>query len=156
MPLEAQFTATFQLLLALLLGGLIGLDRERKEHNAGLRTHMLVCTAACLFTVLSAAAFPGGDPGRVASQILPGIGFLGAGTILKYGRNIHGLTTAASIWTTAAVGMAVGAGAWFLAICATLIIWVVLVIIRRFERASRRQKVLLDNGDDDSTSAAEA
>ncbi|HVU12534.1 MAG TPA: MgtC/SapB family protein [Phototrophicaceae bacterium] len=133
MPLDQQFVAVFQLILAIVLGGLIGLDRERHQHNAGLRTHMLVCVGACLFTVLSKQAFPGGDPSRVASQILPGIGFLGAGTILKYGRNIRGLTTATSIWVTAAVGMAVGAGAWFLALCGTLLVWFVLAIIHRFE-----------------------
>ncbi|MEO8397573.1 MAG: MgtC/SapB family protein, partial [Chloroflexota bacterium] len=134
MTLEQQFVAVFQLMLAALLGGLIGLDRQRRQHDAGLRTHILVCTGACLFTVLSILAFPGGDPSRVASQILPGIGFLGAGTILKYGRNIHGLTTATSIWITAAVGMAVGAGAWFLALCGTLMIWFVLSILHRVER----------------------
>ncbi len=134
MPLETQFTTSLQLLLAAFLSALIGMDRQRKEHDAGLRTHMLVGTGACLFTVLSYLAFPGGDPSRIASQILPGIGFLGAGTILKYGRNIKGLTTAASIWITAAVGMAVGTGAWFLALCATLLIWFVLVILRRIER----------------------
>jgi putative Mg2+ transporter-C (MgtC) family protein len=140
MTLEQQFVATFQLMLAALLGGLIGLDRERRQHEAGLRTHILVCTGACLFTVLSWQAFPGGDPGRVASQILPGIGFLGAGTILKYGRTIHGLTTATSIWVTAAVGMAIGAGAWFLALCATLMIWFVLSILHRVERHQSRQR----------------
>lgn len=133
MSLEFQFSAAIQLLLAALLGGLIGLDRERKQLGAGLRTHILVGTGACLFTILSALAFPGSDPARVASQILPGIGFLGAGTILKSGRNVHGLTTAASIWITAAVGMAVGVGAWFLALCGTLIIWFVLVMLRRIE-----------------------
>lgn len=140
MSLEAQFIASVQLIFAALLGGLIGLDRERREHDAGLRTHMLVCIGACLFTVLSVAAFPGGDPSRVASQILPGIGFLGAGTILKYGRNIHGLTTATSIWMTAAVGMAVGVGAWFLALCGTLLVWFVLSILHGFERRARRKK----------------
>lgn len=147
MSLEAQFVAAFQLLLAGLLGGIIGLDRERKQRDAGLRTHTLVGIGACLFTVLSILAFPGSDPGRVASQILPGIGFLGAGTVLKYGRNIHGLTTAASIWITAAVGMAVGVGAWFLAICGTLLIWFVLAIIRRFEDDKLRQDAA-QHGDD--------
>ncbi|MFN8565542.1 MAG: MgtC/SapB family protein [Anaerolineae bacterium] len=134
-------------MLAALLGGIIGLDRERKQRDAGLRTHILVGTGACLFTVLSMLAFPGGDPGRVASQILPGIGFLGAGTVLKYGRNIHGLTTTASVWITAAVGMAVGAGAWFLAICGTLLIWFVLAILRRFEDDKLRQDAA-QHGDD--------
>lgn len=147
MSLEAQFVAVSQLLLAALLGGIIGLDRERKQRDAGLRTHILVGIGACLFTVLSMLAFPGGDPGRVASQILPGIGFLGAGTVLKYGRNIHGLTTAASVWITAAVGMAVGAGAWFLAICGTLLIWFVLAILRRFEDDKLRRDAA-QHGDD--------
>jgi putative Mg2+ transporter-C (MgtC) family protein len=145
--LELQFVAFIQLMFAALLGGLIGLDRERREHDAGLRTHMLVCIGACLFTVLSMLAFPGGDPGRVASQIVPGIGFLGAGTILKYGRNIHGLTTATSIWMTAAVGMAVGVGAWFLALSGTLLVWFVLSILRRVERRARRKKAALDEAE---------
>ncbi len=137
MTLEDQLSASLLLMLAAFLGALIGMDRERKEHEAGLRTHMLVCIGACLFTVLSAHAFPGGDPSRIASQILPGIGFLGAGTILKYGRSIHGLTTATSIWVTAAVGMAVGGGEWFLALCATLLVWFVLAILHGIERRLR-------------------
>lgn len=141
MSLEIQFTTALQLIFAAFLSAMIGMDRERKEHDAGLRTHMLVGVGACLFTVLSYLGFSGGDPTRIASQILPGIGFLGAGTILKYGRNVKGLTTAASIWITAAVGMAVGAGAWFLALCATLLIWFVLVILRRIERAHLRTRV---------------
>ncbi len=142
MSLEQQFVAVFQLLLAAFLSGLIGMDRERKQWDAGLRTHMLVGVGACLFTLLSYMAFPGGDPSRVASQILPGIGFLGAGTILKGRRDIHGLTTAASIWITAAVGMAVGVGAWLLALCATLIIWFVLVLLRRAERSKAQSAVV--------------
>ncbi len=141
MSLLDQFSAALLLMLAALLGGLIGLDRERREHEAGLRTHMLVCVGACLFTVLSAHAFPGGDPARIASQILPGIGFLGAGTILKYGRNIHGLTTATSIWVTAAVGMAVGGGEWFLATWATLLVWFVLAILHRIEKRRPKKPV---------------
>ncbi len=134
MSLEQQFVAVFQLLLSAMLGGIVGLDRERHQHNAGLRTHILVSMGSCLFTSLSIYAFPGDVPGRVAEQIITGIGFLGAGTILKYGRSIHGLTTAASIWITAAVGMAVGTGAWFLALCGTLLVWFVLAIIHRFEQ----------------------
>jgi putative Mg2+ transporter-C (MgtC) family protein len=135
MPLEAQFTAIFNLFLTGLLSGLVGLDRERLDRPAGLRTHMMVGLGACLFTLLSAYAFPGSDPARIASQIVVGIGFLGAGTILKREATgeVHALTTAASIWATAAIGMAVGSGAWFLAIGATLIIWFVLSVMRRFE-----------------------
>ncbi len=153
MSLELQFTTALQLILAAYLSAIIGMDRERKAHDAGLRTHMLVGVGACLFTVLSYLAFPGADPARIASQILPGIGFLGAGTILKYGRNVKGLTTAASIWITAAVGMAVGVGAWFLALCATLLIWFVLVMLRHVERQHFEKKLTPqpDNSPDDPT-----
>lgn len=131
--LEDQLTIALQVILAGILSGLIGMDRERRGHDAGLRTHMLVGMGSCLFTGLSVLAFPGGDPGRVASQILPGLGFLGAGAILKQGANIQGLTTAASMWVTAAVGMGIGTGAWFAAICATLIVWFTLVIVQRMK-----------------------
>lgn len=131
MTLEQQFVGALQLALAAFLGSVIGIERERQGHEAGLRTHMLVALGSCLFTILSVLAFSPGDPGRVASQILPGMGFLGAGSIIKYGRDIQGLTTAASMWFTAAMGMAVGTGAWFLALCSTLMIWFVLTIMRR-------------------------
>src|SRR5690606_39446043 len=102
------------------------------EQPAGLRTLMLLGIGSCLFTMLSIYALPNTETGRVAAQVVSGIGFLGAGTILQRKGNIHHLTTAASIWATAAVGMAVGVGAWFLAICSTLLIWMILKIIRRF------------------------
>ncbi|MCC6612034.1 MAG: MgtC/SapB family protein [Anaerolineae bacterium] len=127
MSLETQFVAIFQLLLAALLSGLIGIDRERHATTAGFRTHMLVGVGSCLISVLSVAVFPD-DPARIAAQIVVGIGFLGGGTILKEGTSIQGLTTAANIWATAAIGMAVGLGAWFLAIVATIMIWVILAI----------------------------
>lgn len=132
MSLEAQLAAVLKLGLAALFSMLIGIDRQRRHQDAGLRTHMLVGTGACLFTVLSMSAFPQTDDGRVAAQIVSGIGFLGAGTIIKDRRGIQGLTTAASIWATSAVGMAVGADAWFLALCATLFIWFILAILRRW------------------------
>jgi putative Mg2+ transporter-C (MgtC) family protein len=92
---------------------------------------MLVGLGACLFTMLSVHAFPGSDPARIAAQVVTGIGFLGAGTILQRKGDVHHLTTAASIWATAAVGMAVGTGAWFLAVFSTVLIWVVLRVVRR-------------------------
>lgn len=133
MALQTQAEAFFLILLAAFLSMIVGLDRERREHPAGLRTHMLVGVGACLFTILSMNAFAGSDPARVASQILPGIGFLGAGAILKEKRHVKGLTTAASIWSTAAIGMAVGAGAWLLALGVTLVIWFILALLQRFE-----------------------
>ncbi len=133
MSLEQQALATFQLILAGFLSMVIGLDRERRQRPAGLRTHMLVGLGACLFTLLSMYAFPSTDPARIAANIVVGIGFLGAGTIVQRKSDVKDLTTAASIWATAAVGMAVGAGAWLLAIAAAVIIWIVLAVIRRFE-----------------------
>lgn len=134
MSLALQFEASLHILLAVVLCGVIGINRERHEHPAGLRTHILVGVGSCVFTLLSVYAFPGDNSGRVAAQVVTGIGFLGAGAILKDRGHITGLTTAASLWTTAAIGMAVGSGAWFLAITLTLIIWFVLALVRRFAR----------------------
>lgn len=129
MSLEQQLLASLQLILALTLSALIGLDRERRDKDAGLRTHMLVGAGACLFTLLSTFAFPESDSSRVAANIVTGVGFLGAGVIYRSESRVHDLTTAASIWITAAIGMAVGTGAWFLAIVMTLLVWVVLRVI---------------------------
>lgn len=134
MSLYLQAEMILQLGLAAFLSMVIGLDREGRREPAGLRTHMLVGVGSCLFTILSMYAFPGSDTGRIAAQIVTGIGFLGAGTIIQWRGQPHHLTTAASIWATAAVGMAVGTGAWFLALGATLIVWFVLVVIRWFSK----------------------
>lgn len=136
--LETQFVIALQVILAAVLSMVVGWDREQKRREAGLRTHMLIGLGSCLFTALSIHAFPGGDPGRVASQILPGLGFLGAGAILKEGANVQGLTTAASLWVTAAMGMAVGTGAWFLAICISLMVWFVLAVVQRLKVDTQR------------------
>jgi|FLYN01.1.fsa_nt_gi putative Mg2+ transporter-C (MgtC) family protein len=138
MPLQLQAEATFALLLAAFLSLVIGLERELHDQPAGLRTHMLVGVGACLFTLLSEHAFEGDDTSRVASNIVVGIGFLGAGTIIQRGGQPHHLTTAASIWATAAVGMAVGSGAWFLGLSGSVLIWVILKIIRRFTKGTAR------------------
>ena len=111
-----------------MLGGLVGWERERIGQSAGMRTHALVAFGAALFTVLSLHAFPGGDPARVASQILTGIGFIGAGTILHKQNAVHGLTTAAGLWAAAAVGMAVGVGWYWHAVIAAVIIAVILFL----------------------------
>src|SRR5215207_4257552 len=137
MSLFLQAEIVIELLLAAFFATLIGLDRESRSQPAGLRTHILVAVGACLFTGLSVHAFQG-DTGRVAAQIVVGIGFLGAGTIIQRNGQPHHLTTAASIWATAAVGMAVGVGAWLLALGATLIIWSVLVIVRWFSKTEAR------------------
>ena len=131
MELGEQLDISFRLLVASVLGAAIGLERELHAHPAGMRTHLLVSLGSAAFTVLSIFFFetpaaPNGsiptDPSRIAAQIVSGIGFLGAGAILKYGTSVRGLTTAASLWATAGVGMAAGAGAWFVAVVTTVLI----------------------------------
>jgi putative Mg2+ transporter-C (MgtC) family protein len=131
MELGEQLDISFRLVVASVLGAAIGLERELHAHPAGMRTHLLVSLGSAAFTVLSIYFFetpaaPNGsvptDPSRIAAQIVSGIGFLGAGAILKYGTSVRGLTTAASLWATAGVGMAAGAGAWFVAIVTTVLI----------------------------------
>lgn len=128
-----------RLLLAGLLGGLIGFERSAHGRPAGLRTHILVSLGSAMFTVVSASfAAQHADPTRIASQIVSGIGFLGAGTIIRQGSIVRGLTTAASLWTTSAIGMAVGAGSVdliYLAVAASIIVFVTLSVISRFEHA---------------------
>ena len=134
-----------RLLLAALLGCLIGLQREHLFWSAGLRTHMLVCTGACLFMMVSAFGFqqaltmPGTqlDPSRIAAQVVTGIGFLGAGSILQRGAVIRGLNTAASLWAVAAIGLAVGGGLYTLSVAAAAVILVILAILGPLERKYR-------------------
>jgi putative Mg2+ transporter-C (MgtC) family protein len=113
-----------RLFVAAALGGAIGVERELRERQAGLRTHLVVSVGAALFTLVSAYGFSnfGGkvDPTRIAAQIVSGIGFLGAGAIIRQGLSVRGLTTAASLWLVAAIGMAAGAGYWDGALIATL------------------------------------
>jgi putative Mg2+ transporter-C (MgtC) family protein len=129
--LGEQLDISVRLVVASVLGAAIGLEREIHAHPAGMRTHLLVSLGSAAFTVLSIFFFetpaaPNGslptDPSRIAAQIVSGIGFLGAGAILKYGTSVRGLTTAASLWATAGVGMAAGAGAWFVAVVTTVLI----------------------------------
>ncbi len=131
-----------RLLIAALLGGLIGLERERKEWAAGLRTHMMVCVGACLIMIVSAFGFfdilnndhIALDPSRIAAQVVSGIGFIGAGTImfLKQG-TIRGLTTASGLWTVAAIGLAAGSGLYFAAGITTAIALIILWALKPLE-----------------------
>jgi putative Mg2+ transporter-C (MgtC) family protein len=126
-----------RLATALVLGGLIGLERERQERAAGLRTVTMVSLGSCLFTLIGAYAFgsPGRvDPTRIAAQVVTGIGFLGAGTIFLRNDLVRGLTTAATIWATAAIGMAAAAGAYFLALFTTLLVLFVLTVLKPMEK----------------------
>jgi putative Mg2+ transporter-C (MgtC) family protein len=142
--------ATLKLLLACLFGGLVGWQRESHERPAGFRTHILVCVGSCLIMLVSvgAAAPTWGtgrpaDPGRIAAQVVSGIGFLGAGTILRQGNAIRGLTTAASLWTVAGIGLAAGLGGAYALLggVATLLVLATLTVFSRLERqmsAARR------------------
>jgi len=117
-----------QLVLSVLMGGIIGVERELKGKPAGLRTNILICLGATLFTSLSLrfAALYSADPARIAAQILPGVGFIGAGTILHTRGSVTGLTSAATIWIVAAIGMAVGSHAYIEAVGTTILVVIVL------------------------------
>lgn len=149
--METFFNAEciIRLFLALVLGFALGLERELTNKYAGLRTHILVCLGACVFTLLSIYAFPTfatgdnvvitnatgiRDTSRVAAQIVTGIGFIGAGTVLRNGPMVFGLTTAATLWIAASIGMACGSGMFDVAIIATVLSVAVLTLIRIFER----------------------
>ncbi len=134
--LSGVFTGDFaiieqiiRLVLALALGFAIGFERKMRFKEAGPRTHTIVCIGACLFTLLSINAFEGSDPARIAAQIVPGIGFIGAGMIFYHKETVHGLTTAAGMWATAAIGMAAGAGWYVISILATVLIIVIQCIM---------------------------
>ena len=137
-----QIEILSRLLMAALLGSVIGFERERLNWAAGLRTHMLVCVGACLMMLVSAYGFSDVlgqnnvvlDPSRIAAQVVSGIGFLGAGSILLRGEVVRGLTTAASLWSVAGVGLAVGGGMYTAAIGATVIILIILAGVKPLER----------------------
>ena len=133
-----------RLSVAALCGGVIGFERDVHGRSAGLRTHLLVCVGSCLFMLVSLAAphvLQGesirADPGRIAAQIVTGIGFLGAGVVIKQGASVRGLTTAACLWVTAALGMASGGGTYWIAGFVTVLTVVTLVGLNAFERAFR-------------------
>jgi putative Mg2+ transporter-C (MgtC) family protein len=127
--------ALLRLALAAGLGGAIGLEREFRHKPAGLRTNMLIALGSALFSILSVELGAGaGSPDRIAAQVVTGIGFLGAGAILRSGENVHGLTTAATIWVNAAIGMAAGLGSYMVAIVAAAITLSVLALMPVMEK----------------------
>ncbi|HEX2342901.1 MAG TPA: MgtC/SapB family protein [Vicinamibacterales bacterium] len=135
-PVHVLFTDLLgRMFLAAALGAVIGLERELRQKEAGLRTNILITMGSALFTILS-IEIPGptGDPGRIAAQIVTGIGFLGGGAILHTKGTIQGLTTAATIWMNAATGVAAGAGRYSLAIVATATTLLTLVLLVPVER----------------------
>ena len=148
LTLEMQLDLALRLTVGLILGAIIGFERELHRQPAGFRTHSLVALGAALFTVVSAFGFVGDsvDPTRIAAQIVSGIGFIGAGTILQYRGHIRGLTTAASLWSVAAIGTAAGAGLFVVATVGTILILVILSILDRVEAVARRRLQLPPEG----------
>lgn len=130
-----------RLVIAAVVGGAVGAERELAGQPAGLRTHMLLTIGACLFTLVSAYAFAGSDPTRIAAQIVSGIGFLGGGAILRHGLSIRGVTTAASIWATCALGVAIGAGMYVIGIGGAVLVLATLVLLRAARDLLQRRGV---------------
>jgi putative Mg2+ transporter-C (MgtC) family protein len=140
LPALNWYEALLRLVLAAVLGGLIGAERELREREAGLRTHLLVALGSALFTIVGAYGFDAflntgasvvrADPTRIAAQIVTGIGFLGAGAIIRQGLSVRGLTTAATLWVVAAVGLAAGAGYYSVAVITTAIVLIALYPLR--------------------------
>jgi len=131
--MSPEIEAGLRLLLAAVLGGVIGFQREKAGKPAGLRTHVLICLGSALFTVVSALGFTGNvDPARIAAGVVTGIGFIGAGVIFRgmRGDKVMGITTAASIWITAAIGIAAGAGLYIIASATALATLLVLMMPR--------------------------
>ncbi|HEU5146494.1 MAG TPA: MgtC/SapB family protein [Chryseosolibacter sp.] len=141
--------------VALIIGTIIGAEREYKNKSAGLRTLILICLGSTLFTIISYTLGAESETGRIASNIVTGIGFLGAGAIMREGLTVTGLTTASSIWVTAALGMSVGAGQYVLAIFGTVIVLAVLTIfgfiqpiLERYRKAIELHITLSDDEDE--------
>jgi putative Mg2+ transporter-C (MgtC) family protein len=126
MPQELEMI--LRLLLAAVLGGIIGAQREWSRKPAGVRTLALISIGSALFSIVSEMGFVGGDPSRIAAGIVTGIGFLGAGAILHRQGGVEGLTTAAAIWSTAGIGLATGAGLYWIAVAVTAIVIAILFI----------------------------
>lgn len=130
----------FRLMLSLFIGGFIGWEREGNMQHAGLRTHILICVGSTVIMLLSIyipqefSQFGNSDPSRIAAQVVSGIGFLGAGAIFKIGANVKGITTAASIWAIAAIGMAIGAGMYATSIIAALMVYFSLSVLNKVEK----------------------
>ena len=140
-----------RLLIALIVGGLTGLERERSHQFAGFRTHILVSVGSCITSITSLSLFfqysssSNIDPARLSAQVLSGVGFLGAGAILKTSNGIRGLTTAAGIWATACIGIAVGYGYYILAISAWLFVMVTLYILKNIDKMIFKKKQTIFN-----------
>jgi len=133
--LEIQYL--IKVLCAIVIGFIVGFERQIHSHDAGIKTNILVCLGACMFSIIS-YSIGGVDVGRIAAQIISGIGFLGAGTIIKEKGNIRGLTTASILWTSAALGMCIGFGKYSLALIAVVAMQLTLFIIKKAEHLWRK------------------
>ncbi len=144
-----DYTTVLRLVVSVVLGGIIGFERQHRGKTAGLRTHILVCLGSCLVAILSLNLYSdvegktNADPARLAAQVVSGIGFLGAGAIMKEGPTIKGLTTAASLWVVASVGLAAGVGAMVGAVATTVLVVVALEVLPKIDKlyASRSPRV---------------
>ena len=141
LTLAEQLDLVLRLAVGLALGAVIGFERELHSQPAGFRTHSVVALGAAIFTVVSAFAFSGvgADPTRIAAQIVSGIGFIGAGTIIQSRGQVRGLTTAASLWSVAGIGMAAGAGLFGVAVAGTVLMLVILSLFDWAETYARRR-----------------
>ncbi|HCT76828.1 MAG TPA: MgtC/SapB family protein [Micromonosporaceae bacterium] len=138
-----EWVVILQIAVAAALGASLGLERELNAQPAGLRTHMLVSTGAALFT-LAGVGFQASDPTRIAAQVVTGIGFLGGGAILREGATVRGLTTAASLWVTAAIGLAVGLERWSAAVTTTVLGIITLAVVKYVEREVLPRRRMLE------------
>lgn len=154
-----ELEALIRILIALVCGGIIGYEREYKNRPAGLRTHMLVCIGAALVMIVSQYLYeiysPGvTDPARLGAQVVSGIGFLGAGTIIRDRFSVKGLTTAATLWVVACIGLAIGSGYYLMGIIVTGVIFMALILFRKLENVLKikpsraKLKITAENDDD--------
>lgn len=156
--MESTLEFVLRIFVASLLGGAIGLEREYRDKAAGFRTHFLVALGSALFMIISAYGFFGAlvsaehrlDVSRIAAQVVSGIGFIGAGTIIFQKNAVHGLTTAAGIWVTAAIGLTCGAGMYILAVAATVLVLLGLEAFNFFLNSFRRTESDVDISDGES------
>lgn len=131
--MDVNWQDMVSMVAAVLLGGIIGLERQLRDKPAGIRTNILICLSSCAFTIIS-THMGGAEPSRIAAQIVTGIGFLGAGTIIQSGSSVRGLTTAAGIWIVAAIGMACGTGMYSIATASTVLTMIVLILLPPIEK----------------------
>jgi len=149
---ELQIELSLRILVAFIVGAVVGIERERRAKAAGLRTHMLVAGGSAIFTIASLTLFGGsdtGDRGRVAAQIVTGVGFLGAGAVIRSGVSVSGLTTAATIWVAAGLGMLAGGGAYLLAAVSAVLTVIALRVPHKWLRRKHPLEIDPDEARED-------